>query len=317
MREIYPLFEKYNSGFIDVGSGHQLYYEESGNPEGTPVIFVNGGPGGFSKPRHRQYFNPDKYRVIAYNQRGCNNSKFVDLLKDNTTQDLIEDIEKIRKHLGIYKWIMNGRSWGSTLVLAYAQKYPQNITAIITGGVFLTKNSDEEFIYKFGANQLFPESYQRFLEYFDVKDKSELYKNMKEYIYQDNIEKAYESTMEMFRYEGSISLLVPEDQETEEEIDLETKKRLINSGKIFFHYLENNFFISEDHFLDDIGKINNIPGVIIQGRYDLICPFVNAWNLHRLWPKAEFVTTIAGHNGSDAENVEKILEYSDKFASLV
>jgi len=110
---------------------------------------------------------------------------------------------------------------------------------------------------------------------------------------------------------------VPEDQETEEEIDLETKKRLINSGKIFFHYLENNFFISEDHFLDDIGKINNIPGVIIQGRYDLICPFVNAWNLHRLWPKAEFVTTIAGHNGSDAENVEKILEYSDKFASLV
>jgi proline iminopeptidase len=317
MRELYPLFETYNTGFLDVGSGHQIYFEESGNPNGIPVVYVNGGPGGFSKPKHRQYFNPTKYRVIAYNQRGCNNSKFKQLLKDNTTKELVEDIEKLRKHLNINKWIMCGRSWGSTLVLAYALKYPFNIKAIITGGIFLARDLDEEFVYQFGANQIFPESYHRFINYFDLHENDGIYKVLKESVYQNNLEKAFESTMEIFRYEGSISLLIQEPEENIEQITDVYKERIVNSGKIFLHYLQNKFFISENEFFENVSPLKTIPGVIIQGRYDLVCPYINAWTLHNEWPEAEFITTIAGHNGGDKENLEKILEYTDKFAEIV
>jgi len=317
MRELYPLFEIYNSGYLDVGSGHQIYYEESGNPKGISVIFVNGGPGGFSKPKHRQYFNPNKYRVIAYNQRGCNNSKFKQLLKDNTTKELVEDIEKLRKHLDINKWVMCGRSWGSTLILSYALKYPFNIRGIITGGVFLGRDLDEEFVYQFGANQIFPESYHKFTDYFDLQENDGIYKKLKESVYQSNLEKAYQSTMEIFKYEGSISLLIPEAEEEVDIIGNVYKERIVNSGKIFLHYLQNKFFISENIFLENVSPLKNIPSVIIQGRYDLVCPYINAWTLHNEWPEAEFITTLAGHNGSDEENTQKILEYTDKFANIV
>lgn len=317
MRELYPLFETFNTGFLDVGSGHNIYFEESGNPNGIPVIYVNGGPGGFSKPKHRQYFNPEKYRVIAYNQRGCNNSKFKKLLKNNTTKELIEDIEKLRKHLYINKWVMCGRSWGSTLVLAYAIKYPFNVKAIITGGILIGRELDDEFVYQFGANQIFPESYHKFADYFDLQENDKIYKKIKEAVYQNNLEIAYQSVMEMFKYERSISLLIQEEEEEVEPINEIYKERIVNSGKIFLHYLQNKFFISENYFLEKAESLRNIPGVIIQGRYDLISPFINAWTLHNEWPEAEFITTIAGHHGHDKENMEKILEYTDKFAELV
>jgi proline iminopeptidase len=252
--------------------------------------------------------------VITYDQRGCGNSKYAELLIANTTQDLVEDIEKIRKHLNINKWIMNGRSWGSTLVLAYAQQFPSAVLAIITGGICLAREFDEKFLYDFGANQIFPESYEKFIRYFEINNIKDIQRKIKDAIYQDDFEKAFLSTMEMFNYESSVSMLCPELNQTEEKFDEGEKKKIINCGKIYLHYLENNYFISENEFLLNIENLKNIPGVIIQGRYDLVCPFLNAWNLHKVWPEAEFITTLAGHNGSDPANTEKILEYTDKFA---
>ena len=174
MRELFPLYEAYNSGFLDVGDGHEIYFEESGNPNGIPVVYIHGGPGDHSKPSHRQYFNPSKYRFIAFDQRGCGKSKSIDYLKENTTWKTIEDMEKLRKFLKIETWLINGRSWGSLLALVYAINNPEVVKGIITGGIYLATRQDIAFLYDFGANLLFPDEYEKFTKYFEIDNNSAL-----------------------------------------------------------------------------------------------------------------------------------------------
>jgi proline iminopeptidase len=322
MKKLYEPYEPFNKGYLDVGDDHIMYFEESGNPKGIPIVYVHGGPGDYLKPRHRQIFNPVKYHVIQYDQRGCGKSKFKDMLKNNTTQALVDDLEKLRKYLKFDKWILNGRSWGSTIVLAYAIKYPEKVKAIITGGVFLAQLSNAYFVYKFGATQIFPETYKKFVDYFIIDPSDDLKKlcmKLKRRIYDKDLEVAYKSTMVMFDYEESLMLLEPEKPEKSEEfqeIKNESKVSIVNSGKIFLHYMENENFLKEDFFFKNISKIKGIPTVIIQGRYDLVCPYINAWKLHNIWPEAEFITTIAGHHSTNPGNLEEILEYTEQFSDI-
>ena len=318
MRELFQPYEIFNSGFLDVGSGHQIYFEESGNTSGIPVVYVNGGPGGYSKPSHRQIFDPTKYHVIEFDQRGCGKSKFTELLTSNTTQDLVEDMEKLRLHLNLDKWIIKGSSWGSALGLAYAVEYPQSVKAILVSGIFLARKIDNDFIYYFGSNQCFPEGYKEFAEYFDINNPDDIVSKLKSKVYRDDVNLAYEASEVMGNYEHLISSLGPQirgQDVSETQITSEDKVKSINSAKIFLHYWENDYFLSEDYILDNASKLKNIPAVIIQGRYDLVCPYINAWNLHKSWPEANFVVTIAGHYYMDKENLEKTLEFTEKFSN--
>ena len=314
MKNLYEPYNVYNSGFLDVGSGHKLYYEESGNKLGIPLVYIHGGPGSKSKPEHRQIFNPKKYHVIQYDQRGCGKSKYISLLKDNNTECLVNDLEKLKKHLKISRWMVNGFSWGSTLALAYSIKYSHSVEAMILEGIFLARKLDFEFIYNLGANQLFPEYYEKFRRYFEIEDFSQTFAKIGQRVNQEDFELSYQAAKSMFEYEAGISVLETARDLDDEVITKDEKQTTINSAKISLHYNENDFFINDKYILSNIYKLKNIPAVIIQGRYDLLCPYINAWNLHLAWPEAEFITTIAGHYSKDEENLQNILKYTGKFS---
>jgi len=311
MRELFPEIEPYNKGFLDVGSGHKIYFEESGNKNGIPVIKIHGGPGSNSKPRHRQLYNPEKYRIICFDQRGCGQSKFEDLLLDNTTQDLIKDIEKLRMFLGIDKWVVEGGSWGSLLALVYAFEYRENIIALFVSSIFLGK-SDDLFSYQNGANQVFPEEHEKLLNYFSATSENILEK-VNEQIFQNDFEKAYLAAKEIFKYDFSLMNLVHIEPE-EELITDEIKKRTLDSGKIYLHYSKNKYFIPDGFILENAKKLVNLQTTILQGKYDMVCPYRNAYLLSKELPQAEFITIISGHHYNEPENIDVMLQVIETIA---
>lgn len=314
MKNLYPRVEPFKVEHFPVGSGHELYLEQYGNPKGQPVIFIHGGPGGVIKQKNSQYFNTKKYRLIQFEQRGCGRSKYKDLLKDNTTWDTVKDIEKIREYLKIKKWHVFGGSWGSTLALAYGETYPENIISMHLRGIYFGSLAEDDWLFLDGANRFYPDKYialQKILEGIP-RDKQLQYLYDKVVLAEDKI--SYPVAKAMDDWEGAIMKLIPLEVDSSSPLK---EREYITPMKVMMHYVINGCFLEKNQLIKNIKKLKNIPAVIIHGRYDIVCPFINAWRLHQAWPKADFeIVQDAGHHHSDPGNQQKILEYTDKFLKL-
>ena len=313
--ELFPNIEPFNAFHLPVSDLHTIYVEESGNKNGKPVIFLHGGPGGGVDPKYRRYFNPDKWRIIMFDQRGCGKSTPFAELKENTTWDLVDDIEKIRNHLSIDNWVVFGGSWGSTLSLAYSQTYPNSCKGLILRGIFLVRKKEIDWFYQEGANNIFPDRWESFLAPIPVEKRDNLMQAYYEILTGDDHSKKIEAAKAWSTWEGSTVRLMQDENFIS---DFSDEKFAEAFARIECHYFMNNcWFNSNNHLIENVDKIRHIPGVIIHGRYDIICPVVQAWDLHQAWPEADLhIIPDAGHSIFEEGIKDKILEYTEKFSSL-
>jgi len=312
---LYPTAELFNSFHLPVSDMHSIYVEESGNKNGKPVIFLHGGPGGGISSSYRQYFDPQKWRIIMFDQRGCGQSTPFAELKENTTWDLVEDIEKIRKNLGIDSWVVFGGSWGSTLSLAYSQTHPNSCKGLILRGIFLVRKKEIDWFYQEGANNIFPDRWESFLAPISPDKRNNLLKAYYEILTGDDHSKKIEAAKAWSTWEGStVRLLLDENFIG----DFSDEKFAEAFARIECHYFMNNcWFDSDNYLIENIDKIRNIPSVIVHGRYDIICPVVQAWDLHKAWPEADFhIIPDAGHSIYEEGIKNKLIEYTDKYSEL-
>jgi proline iminopeptidase len=311
MKEMYPEIEPYSIGFLKVSDIHTLYFEEAGNPKGKPVIFLHGGPGGGLIPNYRRYFNPEKWRIILVDQRGCGKSTPFADLRENTTWDLVSDIEKLRNHLSISKWAVFGGSWGSTLALSYAIKHPDSCTELFLRGIFLLRKKEIDWFYQEGCSKIYPDAWEEYVKPIALDERhdfvSAYYKRLTS---EDaNIRKAAAKAWSI--WEGSTSKLIPE-------FDIAARfgedEFADAFARIECHYFINKGFFSEDNFLlNNIDKIRHLPTVIVQGRYDVVCPAESAWDLHRAFPEAEFhLIADAGHSLSEKGITDALIRATDR-----
>ena len=295
MRELYPPREAYLEGKLKVSDLHTIHFEESGNPQGKPIVVLHGGPGGGCPNSYRQYFNPEKWRVIMFDQRGCGKSTPHAELRENTTWDLVGDIEKIREHLGINNWVVFGGSWGSTLSLAYSQTHPERCTGLILRGIFMLRQKELHWFYQEGASNIFPDAWEEYLKPIPLEERGDLLNAYYKRLTSEDKKIRLEAAKSWSIWEASTSKLFLD-------------KSLMNSfgesafadafARIECHYFVNKgFFETEDQLLTNVDKIRHIPAVIVQGRYDVVCPMVSAWELHKEWKEAEFIVVAdAGHS---------------------
>ncbi|MBK2026273.1 prolyl aminopeptidase [Francisella philomiragia] len=309
---LYPEIEPYNQEFLKVSDIHTICFEECGNPNGKPALFIHGGPGGGIQPSYRQYFNPDKYRVILVDQRGCGKSTPFAELRENTTQNLIEDFEKIRKKLNIDKWMVFGGSWGSTLGLAYAQAYPEVVTELVLRGIFLGREKELSWLYQHGASMVFPDMWEKYIEPIPVEQRKDFISAYHSILTGDDEKLKQQAAVAWSVWEASTSKLFVD----KKSIDRYGEDKFsLAFARIECHYFKNKLFIEEAQLLNEAYKIKDIPGVIVQGRYDMVCPAVSAWDLHKVWPKAELdIIADAGHSISEPGILEALVRATDKFA---
>ena len=313
--ELFPNIEPFNTFNLPVSDLHTIYVEESGNKNGKPVIFLHGGPGGGVDPKYRRYFDPKKWRIIMFDQRGCGKSTPFAELEENTTWDLVSDIEKIRKHLSIDKWVVFGGSWGSTLSLAYSQTHPDSCKGLILRGIFLVRKKELDWFYQEGANNIFPDRWESFLEPIPVEKRDNLMQAYYEILTGEDYSKKIEAAKAWSTWEGSTVRLLQDENFIS---DFSDDKFAEAFAIIECHYFMNNcWFDSDNHLIENMHKIRHIPGVIIHGRYDIICPVIQAWDLYKVWPEADLhIIPDAGHSIFEDGIKNKILEYTDRFSNL-
>jgi len=311
-RPLYPEIEPYRTGMLRVSPIHELYYEESGNPNGKPALFVHGGPGGGTEPKQRRFFDPAAYRVVLFDQRGCGKSTPHANLEDNTTQHLVADIERLREHLGIEKWQVFGGSWGSTLALAYAEAHPSRVTELVLRGIFLLRRSEIEWFYQRGASALFADAWEEYLAPIPEAERGDLLAAYHRRLTSDDPATRQEAARAWSVWEGSTSCLYPN-----AELIAKTAGDAfaLALARIECHYFVNSgFFAKETQLLDDVGRIRGIPAVIVQGRYDVVCPMESAWALHRAWPEADLrIVPDAGHSAAEPGIVHELVTATDAF----
>lgn len=314
MRDLYPPLNPYNRGLLKVSNLHTLYYEESGNPNGKPIIFLHGGPGGSCPPVYRQFFNPQKWRIILFDQRGAGRSTPRAELRENTTWDLVADIEKIREHLHIEKWTIFGGSWGSTLSLAYSQTHPDRCTGLILRGIFLLRHREIQWFYQYGASELFPDAWQEYLKPIPPEERHDLVGAYHRRLTSDDYDIRIEAAQAWSLWEGSTSKLIPS---TASKSNFSRPEFAETFARIECHYFVNKgFFNSEDQLLKNIDKIRHLPAVIIQGRYDVVCPMSTAWDLHQAWSEAEFIVVPdAGHSAFERGIQTELINATDRFSN--
>ena len=300
---------------MPVSDLHTIYVEESGNKNGKPVIFLHGGPGGGVDPKYRRYFDPEKWRIIMFDQRGCGKSTPFAELEENTTWDLVSDIEKIRNHLSIDKWVVFGGSWGSTLSLAYSQTHPDSCKGLILRGIFLVRKKELDWFYQEGASNIFPDRWESFLEPIPVEKRDNLMQAYYEVLTGEDHSKKIEAAKAWSTWEGSTVKLLEDENFIS---DFSDDKFAEAFARIECHYFMNNcWFDSDNHLIENMHKIKHIPGVIIHGRYDIVCPVIQAWDLHKAWPEADLhIIPDAGHSIFEDGIKNKILEYTDRFSNL-
>lgn len=309
----YPPIEPYKTRMLKVSALHEIYVEESGNPSGKPVIFVHGGPGGGTEAKYRQFFDPRKYRIILFDQRGCGKSLPYAELRENTTWDLVADMERIRETLGIGKWQVFGGSWGSTLALCYAQTHPERVCELVLRGIFLLRKKDVSWFYQFGASEIFPDEWEAFEQHIPEAERHDYVAAYYKRLTSEDPAVQIAAAKIWSTWEGATSKLIPEAKVIDRFAD---DKFAVPFARIESHYFYHKGFLrSENQLLEDIGKIRHIPCVIVQGRYDSCCPMRNAWDLHRAWPEAElFVIPDAGHSASEPGISRALVSATDKFA---
>ncbi len=311
---LYPPIECFNSGRLKVSDLHEIYYEESGNPEGKPAVFLHGGPGGGSEPKQRCFFHPDKYRIILFDQRGCGKSTPYACLEGNTTWDLVADIEKLRTHLGIDRWQVFGGSWGSTLALAYAQTHPARVTELVLRGIFLLRKQEIDWFYQRGASIIYPDAWESYIGHIPESERSDLLQAYYNRLTADDPQVRLAAARVWSGWEGRTSKLIPEQEFVGH---YEEDEFALAFSRIEAHYFVNHGFLqTDDQLLRDAHRIRGIPGVIVQGRYDVVCPMESAWALHRAWPEADMIITPdSGHSAFEPPNSRALVAATDRFAS--
>ncbi len=315
LRELFPETKPFRTGKLRVSKLHTIHFEECGNPRGKPLVFLHGGPGGGIDPVHRRYFDPRVWRIVLADQRGCGKSRPFSELRENTTWDLVADIEKLREHLDIERWVVFGGSWGSTLALAYAQTHPGRCKALALRGIFMLRRSELEWFYQEGASHLFPDAWEGYLAPIPPRERKDLMRAYYKRLTSRNKRVRLEAARAWSIWEASTSKLA---------VDPELVKKF-GGGKfadafarIEAHYFVNKgFFQHDDQLLRGVKKIRKIPGVIVQGRYDVVCPMRSAWDLHRAWPEAKLIVVPdAGHSMSEPGIRSALIEETARFARL-
>jgi len=315
MAELYPPIEPYTEGQLQVSSLHTLYFEQSGNPEGQPVVVLHGGPGGGCLPDYRRYFDPKKWRIVMFDQRGCGKSTPHAELEENTTWHLVADIERLRTHLGIESWVVFGGSWGSTLSLAYSQTHPDRCKGLILRGIFMLRKSELQWFYQEGTSYIFPDAWEEYVKPIPPEERHDFLSAYYKRLTSEDPDVRLEAAKSWSIWEASTSKLFPDPNLMEKFGDREFATAF---ARIECHYFVNGgFFESEDQLLANVDRIRHIPAAIVQGRYDVVCPMKTAWELHRAWPEAEFILVPdAGHSMSEPGIAKALVEVGDRFASL-
>ncbi|MBC8311544.1 MAG: prolyl aminopeptidase [Candidatus Marinimicrobia bacterium] len=315
MKSLYPEIEPFNTFDLPVSDLHTIHVEESGNPEGKPVIFLHGGPGGGIEPIYRQYFDPEKWRIIIFDQRGCGKSTPHAELIDNTTWDLVADIEKIREYLHIEKWVVFGGSWGSTLSMSYAIKHPQRCKGLFLRGIFMLRKKEINWFYQEGASYIYPDAWEYYLAPIPESERGDLVAAYYKRLTSSDDAVRIEAAKAWSIWEASTSKLFHSGDYLHHFEDTAVAEAF---ARIECHYFTNGgFFDTDEWLLENVDKIRHIPTVIVQGRYDVVCPMISAWDLHRKFPEADFhVVQDAGHSMTEEGIAEKLVEYTDKYSDL-
>ena len=315
--ELLPLFppiEPYATGLLDLEAPHRMYYELSGNPLGVPVVFLHGGPGAGASAVHRQFFDPRFYRIVVFDQRGAGRSTPLGCLDNNTTPALVEDMERLRKHLQVDRWLVFGGSWGSTLALAYAEHHPQRCLGLVLRGIFLCRRSEIDW-FLYGVRNVFPEAWQTFSGYLPEEERFDLLGAYYKRLTDPDPAVHMPAARCWSVYEGSCSTLLPNAALV---ADFASDRVALGLARIEAHYFRHDIFLPDNFLLDHVSRLRSIPGVIVQGRYDIVCPAVSADDLHRAWPEADYtVIADAGHSAFEPGIRSRLVAATEQFKSRI
>lgn len=309
---IFPSIEPFSTGFIKVSPRHNLYYEECGNPDGTPVVIIHGGPGSGCSPGQRRFCDPSYYRIVLFDQRGCGRSEPAGCIEDNTTQDLVEDIERLRNHLNINKWLVFGGSWGSTLALAYAAHYAQSIKGLILRGIFLARPQELDwFLYR--ARNFFPEAWSELVALLTQEERKNILSSFAQRVFSADAASNIDAACHWNNFEASIMSLLP----AEPSSPPPTEAAILARSRVQLHYLINHCFLADTPLLSQVDNFRHIPAVIVQGRYDMVCPPLTAYELHQAWPEANFhIIQDAGHSAFEPGTASALIVAMEQFKSI-
>lgn len=312
-RTLYPEISAHAHGMLEVGDGHRLYWEESGNPEGKPVVFLHGGPGGGSPTKARRLFDPARYRIVLFDQRGSGRSTPSAELRGNTTWDLVADIERLREFLKIDRWQVFGGSWGSTLALAYAQNHPEHVSELVLRGIFMLRRKELLWFYQHGASEIYPDHWEDYLAAIPEVEHGDLISAYYRRLTADEPAVRLAAAKAWSKWEARTSFLLG-DPSYESAFDVDAQA--LAFARIECHYFVNaGFMQTESQLIDNVDKIRHIPTVIVQGRYDVVCPIRSAWDLHKAWPEAELsIIPDAGHSAFEPGILDALIEATDRFA---
>ena len=312
MRGLYPAIEPYRTGYFDVGDGHRLYWEQCGNPNGKPAVFLHGGPGAGCSPDHRRLFDPELYNILLFDQRGCGRSTPHASLEANTTWDLVADIERLRQAARVEKWLVFGGSWGSTLALAYAQAYPNRASELVLRGIFTFRQLELDWFFQSGASCLFPDQWESYLAPIPEAERGDLVAAYHRRLTSEDPAVQLEAAKAWSGWEGATITLLPDPKLLEEHM---SDSFAIAIARIENHFMVHRGWLEEGQLIRDVGRIRHIPGVIVQGRYDACTPPVTAWDLHRAWPEADLhIIPDAGHSFNQPGILDRLVRATDQFA---
>lgn len=312
LRTFYPEIEPFASGLLDVGGGHQIYWERVGTPGSKPAVFLHGGPGGGLSPSQRRAFDPARYDVLLFDQRGCGRSVPFAGLEHNTTWDLVADIEKLREMVGVERWLVFGGSWGSALALAYAETHPERVSELVLRGIFTLRRWELEWYYQRGASAIFPDKWERFIAPIPAAERGDMMAAYRRRLTSDDTAEQLRCATAWAQWEGETLTLLPDPGVSEAFYD---PRYALAFARIENHYFVHGGWFEEGQLLRDALRLKGIPGVIVHGRYDMACPAAIAWDLHRAWPEADFhLVEGAGHAFSQPGILHHLIEATDRFA---
>lgn len=311
-RQLYPEIEPYETGMLDVGEGHSLYWERVGTPGAKPAVFLHGGPGGGIAPDHRRQWDPKLYDVLLFDQRGCGRSLPFAEIEHNDTWRIVEDIERLREMCGHEKWQAFGGSWGSTLALAYAQKYPDRVSELVLRGVFLARQQEKSWLYGYGASEIMAEQWDQFTGLIPQAERGDLVRAYYERLTSDDEATRLAAAREWSLWEGHVATLLPNEDLLESFGD---PAKAVPFARICAKFFLEDFFLDENELLANVDKLAGIPGIIVQGRHDICTPPGAAWALKKAWPEAElWIVHDAGHSASEPGIVDGLVRATDKLA---
>jgi len=311
--DFYPAIEPFETGMLAVDERHRLYWEQSGNPDGVPVVFLHGGPGAGASPEYRRFFDPAHYRIVIFDQRGSGRSTPLGEIADNTTPHLIADIERLRVHLGIERWIVFGGSWGSTLAIAYGEHHPERCRALVLRGIFLCRRSEIEW-FLYGMRTVFPEEWRRFAEFLPEAERGDLLAAYRRRLMDPDPAVHRAAARAWSHYEGACSTLLPNERVV---ANFEDETLALGLARMEAHYFANDIFLPENFLLDNVDRLRAIPAAIVQGRYDMVCPIVTADELHRAWPEAAYeIVPDAGHSALEPGIRARLVAAMERFKSI-